>query len=450
MRIIPKLPITLKEISNVTNSSITNSETIGAITTNSKEVCPGDLFVAIKGESLNGEDFTEEAKRKGAYILSASYDYADFRVSDTLATLVHIASYYKTKLKKLTSTVAITGSVGKTTAKNILAKMLTPHKRIHYTKGNYNNFLGLSHTIFNAPVDTEILVAEIGMNHPGEIDILSKALKPDVSVITNIGTSHIGNLGNRELIAKAKLEVVNGMKNPKVVVPYEESLLSDVTGRYTYSIESKNANCFIHPKNTTAFGSLFNVHTESFDIYDAKTCLPGSHILKSIAMSISVMELLKLTSNEIKTSLPTLDDECIRAKFINIGKITVYDDTYSSSPEAVIAMLKLLSLYNAPKKSCMLGDMLELGDDTERLHKMIGEAVVKNGFEKLFAFGLYAPFIADGAKSAGMMNKNVFINTNTDAPEITANQIIKNTECGELVLFKASHAIHAERIYKFL
>jgi UDP-N-acetylmuramoyl-tripeptide--D-alanyl-D-alanine ligase len=450
MRIIPKLPITIKEISCITNSSTTNDDAIGAITTNSKEVYPGDLFVAIKGESLNGEDFAEEAKRKGAYVLSALYDYADFKVLDTLETLVKIASYYKTKLKKLTSTVAITGSTGKTTTKNILAKMLSPHKKTHCTEGNYNNFLGLSHTIFNAPVDTEILVAEIGMNHLGEIGVLSKALKPDVSVITNIGSAHIGNLGNRELIAKAKLEIVNGMKNPKVLVPYEEALFSDITGRYTYSIESENANSFINPKSTTSFGSLFDIHTESFDIYDAKTSLPGNHILKSIAMSISVMELLKLTSNEIKASLPMLDEECIRAKFINKGKITVYDDTYSSSPEAVIAMLKMLSLYDTPQKSCMLGDMLELGNDTERLHKIIGEAVVENGFQKLFAFGLYAPFIADGAKNAGMTNENIFINTNIDAPEITANQIIQNTEYGELVLFKASHAIHAERIYNFL
>lgn len=450
MRIIPKLPITLREIADATNTNITSNESIVAITTSSKEVCPGDLFVAIKGETANGEDFTEEAKNKGAYILSSKDDCSDFKVNDTLVALLEIASHYKTKLKHLKSTVAITGSVGKTTSKNILSKMLSHQKRVHYTEGNYNNFLGLSHTILNAPIDTEVLVAEIGMNHLGEIDILSKALKPDISVITNIGTSHVGNLGSREIIAKAKLEILNGMKSPKVIVPYEEELLKNVSGKYTYSTEFNDANCFIHPKNLTAFGSVFDIHTQKYDIYNQRITLPGRHILKSVAISISVMELLNLNNEEISASLPSLDSTCTRAKLAKIGAITVYDDTYSSSPEAVIAVFNLLSLDKNTQKSCMLGDMLELGSDAEKLHKMIGTAVVEYKFEKLFAFGIYAPFIAEGAKSAGMKDENIFINTDINAPQITAKQILENSKSGEIILFKASHTVHAERIYDFL
>lgn len=452
MRIVPETPLTIEEISRITGSELKSeipSETlINGITTDSREICGGDLFVTLKGERFDGEEFIENAKKCGAYVLSKNKD-AHIVTEDTLLSLLNIASYYKKRLPKLKKTVAVTGSVGKTTTKNILSKILSVNFKVHATKENYNNFLGLSHTLLTAPKDTEILVAEVGMNHPGEIEILSKALEPDVSIITNIGTAHIGNLGSRELIAKAKLEILSGMIDKKITVPYEEPLLKDINCAYTVSITNPKANCYISLKEENIHGSVFDIFTLKNYVSGARVSLPGRHVLSAIAHSIGAIELLGFDIKKLKDSLTVLDDNCVRGKIININGYKIFDDTYSSSPEAVIADFQLLSIRNI-KKSCVLGDMLELGDSSEELHRRVGKAVAEYGFRNLYTFGKSSSFIAEAALNAGMREENVFINTDISAPEITAKQIIETYTQDETILFKASHSIHAERIYEFL
>ena len=223
MRIILSVPLTLSEIAeNALSTHIFKGNvTVNAIVTNSKKASPGDLYIPLMGEKHNGEDYTEEARSRGAYILSSRDCNADIKTDDTTLSLLKIASYYKSKLRSLKKIIAITGSVGKTTTKNVLAKMVGAKYITHATKENFNNYIGLSYTLLSAPIDTEIIIAEIGMNHLGEISLMSKILNPDISVITNIGTSHIGNLGSRDMIAKAKLEITDGMKIINLVVPYE-------------------------------------------------------------------------------------------------------------------------------------------------------------------------------------------------------------------------------------
>ena len=451
MRIVPEISLTLEEIAEITdsNSKGFGKKAINGITTNSKEVCQGDLFIALKGERFNGEDFVNEANIRGAYILSSENKSADFKVNDTLSALVKIASYYKTKLPKLKKTVAITGSVGKTTTKNILSKMLSVNFKVHATKENYNNFLGLSHTILTAPKNTEIIIAEVGMNHLGEISVLSKALLPDVSIITNIGTAHIGNLGSREKIAEAKLEILSGMKEYKITVPFEEELLRGVKGSYTVSLTNPKADCFISLKKEDVYSSVFDIFTVNSFFENVKISLPGKHVLWAIGHSIGAIELLNLDIPNITKSISVLDEKCVRGNLININGYKIFDDTYSSSPEAIIADFQLLSLRNT-QKSCVLGDMLELGNKSEKLHKKIGHAVVEYNFRNLYTFGKLSSFIAKGALEAGMKKENIFINPDISSPETTAKQIIDNYFDGETLLFKASHSIHAERIYDCL
>ncbi len=452
MRIIPELKITLGEIASLFElSEVKNvNAEVSAFTTDSREVKEGDVFVALKGERRSGEDYISEARAKGAYIISSESQRANFKVENTYHALLRIASFYKGKLKKLKSTVGITGSVGKTTAKNIVAKMLSQKYQVHATEKNYNNFLGLSHTILTAPSDTEIIVAEIGMNHLGEIEMLSRALRPNISVITNIGTAHVGMLGNRKRIAEAKLEILKGMSVPTVIVPYEEILLKDAPGSYTYSTENKSADCFILPKEELSSGSKFEVRTGKWSIPENSTVLPGRHILSSIAIGVSVMDILDYSMSDVRGALTMLSPDLIRAKEYDIGKISVYDDTYSSSPEAIIAVFKLLALDKSRTRSCVLGDMLELGEHSEQLHCKIGEAVHSYGFSRLYTFGKLAQKIADAAKRSGMKPENIFTNCDLSAPEITAEQIFKSCEAGEIILFKASHEIDAGRICECL
>lgn len=427
-----------------------NSVIITAITTNSKEVCAGDLFIALTGDNSSGEDYIQDAKKQGAYILSSRDQGADIKVKDTTLALLKIASYYKSKLGKLKKTIAITGSVGKTTTKNVLAKMLSSKYKTHATEANYNNFIGMSYTLLSAPADTEIIVAEIGMNHLGEISLLSRILKPDIAIITNIGTSHIGNLGSRELIAKAKLEIVDGMATINLIVPYEEKLLKNTYKVHTVSVQNPDADCYLQIIDQTSLSTSFSIHSQYTNIENLKIFIPGKPVLNALILSVKAMELIGIDKSDIANSLEFINTDCVRGKIIKINDFFAYDDTYSSSAEAVLSDFELLSLYKDKPRSCVLGDMLELGDETENLHKKIGRAVFEHDFRNLYAIGNFAPLIASGAIDAGMNQENIFINTDLNAIDITAAQIMINHVENELILFKASHNIHAERIIQLL
>lgn len=443
MRIIPDISLTLKEIESFLNA---NGEYIGnhkinAITTNSKLVQPNDLFIALG----QGEKFTEEAFKNGAFVISSEYENATFKVSDTTASLLNIAKEYKARLPLSPHTVAITGSVGKTTTKNVIAKILSQKFKTHATCENKNNAIGLSYTILATPKDTEVLVLEMGMNHIGEISNLSLAARPDIAVITNIGNAHIGNLGSRENIARAKLEITNGMRGGRIVIPAEEKLLENVSNSITVSTDTRNADVFIHMLDSSYTGMNFDILSKKYDIKKLHLNLCGEHLLWAIGYATAVAEYLELEENELCMAIEEIDKGINRARFFDIADFTVYDDTYSASPEATKAVFKMLSLYKRTM-SCVLGDMLELGKAAPTLHEEIGKEAYGYGFEKMYLFGKYAPFIAKGAMNAGMKRKNIFINEDINSPEATAMDIIRNRKKGELIMFKGSHAIHMERI----
>jgi len=450
MKIYPKFKLTLSEISNAVGAPVQKSDAeINAIVTNSKEASVGDLFIALDGESTSGENFTDFAARAGAFILSKK-DSADIKVRDTGAALLSLAAYYKSKLKGIKYTVAITGSVGKTTTKNLLSKILSQHFCVHSTYGNYNNFLGVSHTLLTAPPETEILIIEMGMNHIGEISELSKAVSPNIAVITNVGSAHIGNLGSKERIAKAKLEILDGMQQPLLISPEDEKLLEKIDERYTYSVNQKGADCFLRCVAENTSTSVFDIYTEKQSIKNLHIRIPGKHILSSVAICAAVIENMGLSLDILSETLPEItEDDVVRAKLRKFGIYTVYDDTYSASVEATLANLELIA-NRYEKVSCVLGDMLELGEKTKELHIKVGAAVALYGFHKLFTFGKSAAYIADGALANGMSKDKIFINDDLSTPKITADQIKSNCESDEILLVKASHATHAERIFPYL
>ena len=207
-------------------SKILQKKLFTHITTDSREACEGDLFFSLTSDKSSAEEHVKEARNKGAISVSSLSKEADFLVFDCQKTLLKLAIYYKAQLKSLKATIAITGSVGKTTTKEFCASFLSASYKVHKTYMNYNNLLGVSLSILSAASDTEIFILELGMNNLGEIRKLSDAIEPDYAVITNIGTAHIGNLGSRKLIAQAKLEIASGMTDEKIIVPYEEQLLS--------------------------------------------------------------------------------------------------------------------------------------------------------------------------------------------------------------------------------
>lgn len=446
MRIELEIPLSLREISVAANGKHScHNKTVYAITTHSKMVKPNDLFIALKGELSSGEFYVDEAREKGAIILSQNQTLADIYCTDTRIALLNIAKLYKSKLKNLKTTVAITGSVGKTTTKNITAAMLAQKYKVHSTSGNFNNSIGVAYTLLSAPKNTEALVLELGMNHKGEISELSHAANPDISVITNIGTAHIGYLGTKENIANAKLEILDGMKYPILIAPFEESLLKKVKNLYTYSLINSATDCFIDVIKENSDSSVFDVHTNSFYLKSRTVSLAGRHILNAVACGISVMDLLKTEPELIERGIASLNDYCIRQKIIPISDFFLYDDSYNSSPEAVIAAFQSPVFKDRPH-SCVLGDMLELGIESERLHTKIGEAAVKYGFEKIYAFGNYSDCIARGAVNNGLNPNDVFVYKDTDDFKKIADSIMRHHTRNEIILLKASHALRADRI----
>lgn len=453
MRITLDIPLSLSEIThNIKSSSkIIDDALICAITTNSKEVLPGDLFIALTGEKFNGEDFVSEAKQRGAYVISTNKENADILVADTALSLLEIASLYKTQLSNLKFTIAITGSVGKSTTKNILSTILERDYKICSTNENFNNIIGVSYTVLSAKRNVEILILELGMNHLGEISRLSSAIAPDAAIITNIGTAHIGNLGSRAMIAKAKLEVLDGMRTKRLVVPYEEALLNaHENSFYTYSIENKRASIFADIICLYSDKSIVNLNSESIKLNHLTIDKPGKHIISAVTASFGIIDLLKIDISPICDNTTKIKDNHVRGEYIDLGSFKIYEDCYSASYESYISDFELLSMDKKGRYSCVIGDMLELGAETEKLHRKVGEMAFKYGFKTIYAFGVYSSFVLSGARDAGMNVENIFTNSDITKPEITAKQILENTRCSETVLIKASNRVRANRITNIL
>ncbi len=418
---------------------------ISAITTHSAMCEKGDLFVALPGENFNGASFIKEAREKGAFILSEA-DGADFRVKCAYEALLKIACSYK-EIINPKHTIAVTGSIGKTTVKDFIYTLLSPAMHTHKTEENYNNILGVSYTLLSMPKNTEALVIEIGMNHKGEIDTISRALKPTLSVITNVGSAHIGNLGSRDAIAEAKLEIQNGMTGGKTVIFKEEALLSKAKNIYSISYTDVNADLFADIISRDRKESRIYIKTKEYAA-TFNTTLYSKHSINSLLMAIAVCDVIGIRYQTIADAINNITPDTMRQKFIYANGYTFYDDSYNSSPEAVVADLSMLSELGG-ERSALIGDMLELGESSSNLHRYIGIECARHSLKKLYALGQYAGDIACGAILGGMKESDIFINTDINNPGLTAKQISENY-AGEVLLVKASHSVNAKRIIEIL
>lgn len=445
MRIRTSLKLTLSDISDSLNLPIDQDCEINGVTTDSRLCENRDIFIAIPGEKSDGRNYIDQALERGAFIVANS-SKAHFKVEDAKTALLQIAAAYKERVKPL-YTIAVTGSVGKTTTKDFIAAILSEAMATHKTKDNYNNILGLSYTLLSMPENTAALVCELGMNHKGEIDMLSRALKPDISVITNVGTAHIGNLGSKKAIADAKLEIQNGMNGGKTIIFKEENLLKETKNPYYISRTEENADIFFRELCRSEKGSEIFVKTKDSE-KKFTTHLNSSHTVDSLMFAIAVCSTMKISEDDILRGINKISRESLRQRFLTINGYTIFDDSYNSSPEAVIADLKMLSEQNLTI-SALIGDMLELGSESKRLHRCIGAECAKYSVKKLYAFGKYADEVAKGAFFAGMKSKYIFVNKDTSRPKISALQIAESYD-GETLLVKGSHELKLDRIIKIL
>lgn len=449
MRIKLGVPMTLSDISNACNGKLpsNSSKVIKYITTDSREAEEGDLFIALRGERFNGEEYVDSVKEKGGFVLSANAKIADVDVPNTSAALLDLAHNYNKNLPYLLYNIGITGSVGKTTTKEFLKVLLSTGYNTHANEGNMNNEIGLPLSVLRAPKETEICIMEMGMNHLGEISRLSKCLRPDIGIITNIGTSHIGNLGSRENIAKAKLEISDGMSGGRIIIPADEPLLSRIKNKAVFSLNKKGDDFYL----LSPSDYIVEIYHSGKLFCRSEFAFSEIHLKKCLLAAASAAILCDISPSLLKRGISSISKNNIRQRLITVNNRHFYADYYNASPESITAAIEAIRNVNPEgRKSLLLGDVMELGNKSEELHLEIGRNIPRELFYNLFLFGKDSEYIFEGAREAGFPVRRIYRNPDTSRPDITADQIINNTIPGETILMKASRGIKLERILELI
>ncbi len=453
MRIRLDIPLSLVEICREIDTHITDEFTdvfINYIALDSRLVKPNDLFIAINGKNYRGSDFCGEAIKRGAYVISESMGAGIITVSSAESALGKIASLFKSKLTSLKHTVMITGSVGKSTTKEFIKSIAMNYINTHATVGNFNNLIGAPISILHSAKNSELLVLEAGMNAAGEISRISKIAMPDIGIITNIGTAHIGKLGSRENTAKAKIEIQDGMTSDKLLVPADEPLLFLQSALRVAFSDNENADYSIIARNIYTDHIDFTFKKGGLEYISSTLGIGGAHMLKPLAFAIAAADIIGISRDDIKCGIAGIGDEQVRSRYVDFGDFRAFDDSYNASCESVCAALDFIALHRGRPLGALLADMYELGECTEELHRKIGAYAAKCGISRLYLFGEYAEYIAAGAISEGFAEKLIFINTDINAPEKSAEQILKNHLSGELILMKGSHSARLSRVLDYI
>ena len=417
-----------------------------------RKIKKGDTYLAIKGESFDGNLFWKDALDNGADTVIIEKDIGEedlekyknkniIKVKDTKKALIQIATAKRNLYKDLI-VVGVTGSVGKTSTKDIIANVLSQKYKTLKTEGNMNNAIGLPFTILNLR-DHEALVIEMGMNHFGEIRELTNIAKPTLAVITNIGTSHIGNLGSRENILKAKLEVLEGMEKKKIVINNDNDLLHKWKNEnkdieiYTFGIENKSdCNALKIDKKENSSEFICKINDEEFKI---NVPVGGEVFILNALCASLVGKLLNLSNNEIQKGIESFELTKKRMEIIKLKNgVTLINDSYNASFDSMKAGIEYLSETTGKRKTAVLGDMFELGDFSEELHRKVGAEVAKNNIDILFAIGENSKYIVDEAEKDGMNKEKIFYLH--DKKELL-EKIIQNMQSGDVILFKASNGM---------
>lgn len=452
--------LTIKDILEVTKGELITGKKENICKKYSKDtrtIEKGDCYIGIKGASFDGNKFWETALQNGAdTVIVQDIEFTDsdkekwkekniIKVADSLEALYAIARY-KRSLYDI-PVVAITGSVGKTSTKDMVANVVSQKYKTLKTQGNHNNNIGLPFTILELQ-DEEAMVVEMGMNHFGEISLLTSIAKPTICVITNIGTSHIGNLGSRENILKAKMEILEGSKNPTVVINNDNDLLhkwyeqnKDNYQVKTYGIKEQsglNAKDIKLEEQSSSFKCKIDDKNEKITIH-----VSGEHFILNSLCALTVGKLLNIPNDKLVYGVEKFELTQKRMDIFDLkDDIKIINDAYNASFESMKASLKVLSEYKNRRKIAVLGDMFELGEFSKELHENVGKEVAKNNIDILIACGENSKYIVDKAEQ-GLSQENIYYIQDTEMIENLLQKIIKP---GDVVLFKASNGMQFYKI----
>ncbi|MDN6625983.1 MAG: UDP-N-acetylmuramoyl-tripeptide--D-alanyl-D-alanine ligase [Pisciglobus halotolerans] len=372
-------------------------QTITSVGFDTRKLSEGSLFVPLKGKN-NGHEFIEEAIEKGAVAAlwsespaKAPTDFPIIQVDDTLLAMQQLASYYLNKVSP--KVVAVTGSNGKTTTKDMTEAVIGTKYKVHKTQGNFNNHIGLPYTLLEMPEDTEVVILEMGMNHAGEINVLSNLAKPDIAVITMIGESHIEYFNSRAGIADAKMEIVSGLKkNGTLIYPGSEPLLNERVKKLktqrlvTFGQAKENA---VYPLEMTVEmeKTLFKVNMEPDLVFSIPVL--GVYNVNNALAALSAGKELGVSLADAAPALANFQLTKSRTEWVKgINHSFILNDAYNANPTAMKAVIKTFGeLKTEGRKLVVLGDMLELGEWSEELHKSIKEVIKPSEIEQVLLYG---------------------------------------------------------------
>jgi len=418
---------------------------ISHFSTDTRTINKNDIYVGIKGESFNGNDFYKEALNKGASLCILDDDteidnnnkYKNIiLVPNTIEAIQKLAAYKRDQYQ--IPVVAITGSVGKTSVKDMIYAVLSKKYNVLYNKGNKNNHIGLPLTILELENHSAMIV-EMGMNHFGEIHTLTNIAKPTIGVITNIGTAHIGNLGSRENILKAKLEILDGMPNGTLIVNNDNDLLHTVKYDKLITIGIQNKSDYMAKDiNIEAFSSTFSINDNYINLP-----IGSEAFIYNALLAYATGIKLGVPIQDIEDALENIELTPHRLEVIKKNNYTIIDDTYNASLDSVKNAAELLKKVTQ-RKIFIFADILELDSYGEEIHNQIGKIMLDNEIDLLITVGTLSKY-----------THNIFKNENPNCYHYETNQellkeIKNHIKEDDIILIKGSHSMNLLEIVDFL
>ena len=420
------------------------------VTTDSREVCPGCIFVAFPGEKFDGHDFAAKALENGALCVVLNHpvegvpEEKSVICPDSYHAMMVLGANYRSQFHP--KVVGVTGSVGKTTTKQMTYAALAGFGETIKTEGNQNNELGMPRTLMRLESSTEYAVIEMGMSHAGEIDRLARAARPDVGIITCIGVSHIGNLGSQENICKAKLEICNGLpEGAPLVLNYDDPFLRKAVlpahvRPVWFSLSDENADvCALSIRQETD-GMSFVLEDQEHGTFVVNIPAMGRHNVANALAAYCAATRLGCDAKKVIRGLSNFEQTGRRQKVVDSEGVTVIEDCYNANPDSMKAALAMFKDFPCKRRFALLGDMLELGELSREAHEELGRLAAESGLYCLITYGEQAKRTAVVAAAKGVETLHA------DSYREAADALLSRVQPGDAVLVKASHGMALEKV----
>ena len=437
------------------------------VCTDSREVSEYSLFLALRGEKVDGHSYIMNALGNGCTCVLCEYlpesvknkglCFSALIVPDVIKALGAIAKVYGRHVAQ--KKVAVTGSVGKTTTKEMISSILSEQFRVHKTEGNHNSTLGMPLSLLAADENTQVSVLEMGMSGLGEIDFMSRVAEPDIAVITNIGSSHLEMLGSRENICSAKMEIVHGLRpEGKLILNGDEPLLCLMRGSSYHpiyvGIKSREADYRAMNIRYTSRGTTFDMIYKRRVATNVEIPVLGEHHVYNALFAWAVGIEMGMSEENIRRGLSKFHNTGLRQRIVEWEGVTILEDCYNASPESMRAALQVLSAMAAQmgkgRKIAFLGDMKDLGPDSADMHRAVGAMAADTDLSLLVTYGDLAVDIALEAVMHGMPREQVIVLPQSQSKSEAANILRQHLRQGDHLLVKASRAMALEEVLTLL